>query len=70
MATKKNRTKDPPVRRDKKCVVCGGERKILDNPIYPVEEDPFCSTKCCREWWGTSEEPISRDMSRKEVLKP
>jgi hypothetical protein len=54
---------DPPVRRDGNCVNCGGPRPNIEDPkgIYRVYEDPFCSTKCCKEYYNVS---YDHDMSR------
>jgi hypothetical protein len=54
---------DPPIRRDKKCAVCKGPRPEIEDPkgIYRVYEDPFCSAKCCREFYKVN---YDRDMSR------
>jgi hypothetical protein len=55
---------DPPVRRDKGCVVCKGERKMLEDPkgIYRVDRDPFCSTTCCKAYyhvaWDRDAKPV------------
>ena len=47
---------DPPIRRDGTCYVCQGPRPVIDDPkgIYRVYEDPFCSTKCCKEYYQVS----------------
>lgn len=61
--------RDPPVRSDGKCSYCGGERPYLEDPkgIYRVDLDPFCSTKCCKEYYQVeydANQAMSRDMSR------
>lgn len=38
---------DPRVKVDDPCVVCGGERPS----IGVANEDPFCTTLCCRAWY-------------------
>jgi hypothetical protein len=38
---------DPPVKKNGKCVVCNSQRP----PIAQACGDPFCSAKCCREWY-------------------
>lgn len=47
---------DPPVRPDGRCLTCGGPRTAhrKASPLYrdQAERDPFCSTKCAREWFG------------------
>lgn len=48
----------PKVRRDKKCYVCKGPRKIPTDlqkgvPAEVYETDPFCSASCARTYWGT-----------------
>lgn len=48
---------DPSLRADGRCLVCGGPRRMDKlKPLYRqhMESDPFCSTQCAREWWGTS----------------
>jgi hypothetical protein len=53
---------DPPVRPDKLCIVCQGERGRLPKAITQraktelkreLAKDPFCSNKCARDWHGT-----------------
>lgn len=51
------RLKVPKVRRDKKCYVCKGARKIPTDlqkgvPVEVYEQDPFCSALCARVYWG------------------
>jgi hypothetical protein len=46
--------KDPPVPEDGMCAVCGEPRP---EPLVKArralhEMDPFCSTTCCRIWYG------------------
>lgn len=47
---------DPPVRADGRCLTCNGPRTAhrKSKPLYraAAERDPFCSTKCAREWHG------------------
>jgi hypothetical protein len=49
--------KEPKVRKDGKCVVCRKERRMpkthhssISMAVY--ELDPFCSSTCCRAWYG------------------
>lgn len=55
---------DPPVRKDKKCVVCRGDRDPSRSRKYGQDvaaDDPFCSTACCKAWHGTStDSPMTR----------
>ena len=54
---KKKVTKDPPVRKDGLCVVCKKPRDPAASGKYggaAAALDPFCSTACCREYWGTT----------------
>ena len=47
---------DPKVRRDGRCAVCKGPRPYTPNLAVPREQylgDPFCSSACCRKWYGT-----------------
>lgn len=57
---------DPPVRRDQLCAVCKQPKPVIEDPkkIYRVDLDPFCSTRCCKEYHncGTDSE---HDMSRR-----
>lgn len=60
---------DPPVRRDGKCAYCGEAKPVIEDPkrIYRVDLDPFCSTKCCKEYYRVNydaDQEMSRDMSR------
>ena len=59
---------DPPVRRDGRCAQCGGERKMLDDPkgIYRVDQDPFCSTQCCKDYYHVAWD-ADRQMNREKV---
>ena len=47
---------DPPVRADKRCVVCGERRKINKQTRRyagnAADVDPFCSGKCCRSYYA------------------
>ena len=45
---------EPSVRPDGTCVMCGKPRRIDQARVYRqhAERDPFCSAKCCREWYG------------------
>ena len=67
--------RDPPIRSDGRCSYCGGERKMPEDPkgIYRADQDPFCSTQCCKEYYHVAwdaDQPLSRglkdtrDMSR------
>lgn len=67
MASKTPRC-DPPVRSDGKCSYCGGNKPEPPDPkgIYRVDLDPFCSTKCCKDYYRVSfdlNSAMSRDMS-------
>lgn len=42
--------KEPRVRRDGLCTVCKKERPV----VAKKNLDPFCSSPCCRAWYGTS----------------
>lgn len=42
---------DPRVKPDDPCVACGKPRL----PIAVANEDPFCTTVCCRNWYGVPE---------------
>jgi hypothetical protein len=46
--------RDPPIPKDGRCVVCGGERKIPKGIWARAEAliDPFCSGTCAREFHG------------------
>lgn len=77
LTKKKRPVKDPTARKDGRCYMCGKE-KVIPAPtqknllmMYEREarNDPFCSTKCCREYYGTledSNQPLSRDMSQEK----
>ena len=50
-------TRDPRVRRDGTCAQCKGPRKPPKKMVVPDKEykkDPFCSTRCCRAYYGIS----------------
>lgn len=51
---KKRPLKDPPVRRNGKCARPGCTKDRLPNSgaLYKAFEDPFCSSECCRIYWG------------------
>jgi len=42
----------PPVRRDGRCFVCGGERKLPASKLHrrAATVDPFCSRDCAARW--------------------
>jgi hypothetical protein len=40
--------KDPKMRRDLRCTVCGEKLP----PVAIENEDPFCSTPCCHSFHG------------------
>lgn len=65
--------RDPRVRPDGRCARrgCDKQVKILANPqAKGVYRDPFCSTVCCKLYWGvmTDEEAESYTL-RSEVGK-
>ena len=47
--------RDPAVRADEKCAVCGRKR-VVPKTTYATREqyevDPFCSAKCARKHYG------------------
>lgn len=46
----------PPIRRGNLCSRPGCENEKQPPGKYAhTENDPFCSTQCCRLWYGTSE---------------
>ena len=49
---------DPPVRDDGCCIVCEKPRTITKQVRryagVQIDSDPFCSSRCCREWHGTA----------------
>ena len=56
---------DPEVRADGSCVVCRRPKLTRQlKPLYTraLETDPFCSSQCAREWWGTQLPPVGRDV--------
>ncbi len=44
---------NPPVQSDGRCVCCGGARP----EVALRSGDPFCSSKCAREWHNQLDEP-------------
>lgn len=54
---------DPPV--GPACAQCGGERK-LPKRLYRAEAelDPFCSSDCCRRWYGLPSEDHSEQRAK------
>jgi hypothetical protein len=42
---------DPRVKPDDPCCVCGEPRR----PIAAENEDPFCTTVCCRAWYSITD---------------
>lgn len=49
--------KDPPVRKDGLCATCKKPRKEVkpQKGVDPKQYvDPFCSSRCCRAYHGTS----------------
>jgi hypothetical protein len=40
--------KEPRVRKDGSCPTCGRGRP----GVAESHHDPFCSSACCREWYG------------------
>jgi hypothetical protein len=50
--------RDPPVRKDGRCVQCPRPVKISRRKDVPREfylREPFCSAKCARDWHGVNE---------------
>jgi hypothetical protein len=46
--------KEPNVRKDGRCVLCGGER-----PLVALNNgDPFCSTACSRKYHGVADKGV------------
>lgn len=46
----------PKVRKDKRCVTCGGRRKLPSRlqkgvGIEVYEQDPFCKTECAKAYY-------------------
>jgi hypothetical protein len=55
-------TKEPKPRRDGNCHVCRKPRVFNFNKSVPREEydrDPFCSTVCCRAYYGVTWNKVS-----------
>ena len=42
---------EPPIRKDGRCVVC---KKLITTDDRYGEADAFCSSTCCRLYFGTS----------------
>ena len=57
-------TADPPVRKDGKCARPGCRRKRASMPSTNYvarshyETDPFCSSACCRTYYGVTDVAI------------
>lgn len=52
---------EPAVRRDGRCLHCGGKREVAKlKPLYRTAmlTDPFCSTECARAWHNTPLRPV------------
>ena len=46
---------EPKIPKDGKCIVCG--KPLVKIKQYGTgSEDAFCSTGCCRKYFGTEEE--------------
>jgi hypothetical protein len=45
-------TTEPAIRRDGKCALPSC-RKVIKTVVRWGDPDAFCSTACCREWFGT-----------------
>lgn len=47
---------DPRLRKDGHCSACKKKRIKRPSHAYATrfdyERDPFCSRKCCQDWWG------------------
>lgn len=46
---------DPKPLPGGECLHCGGKRKLEGlKPVYrsPAERDPFCTRKCCEDWYA------------------
>jgi hypothetical protein len=43
--------KEPAVRKNGRCVVCGRERPL----VAVTNRDPFCSTGCSRKYHGVTD---------------
>ena len=49
---------EPKIRKDRKCVIVECRKPL---PIVAVEhEDPFCSNKCCKAFYGISDEGLNQ----------
>lgn len=58
---------DPKVRKDGKCAQCRKERKHAVWNKYSHDaaiQDPFCSTQCCRKWYGMPEKDFAAERRR------
>jgi hypothetical protein len=47
--------REPRARKNQTCVVCGNKKTMPPNDpkgIYRVDLDPFCSTRCCKQYYG------------------
>jgi len=46
---------EPKFRKDRKCVIAECRKPI---PLVGVQNnDPFCSNKCCKQFYGVVEQP-------------
>jgi hypothetical protein len=48
---------EPRARSDGRCLVCPKQRRVEGlRPLYEaaMRDDPFCSSTCCRAWYGVS----------------
>lgn len=55
--------KAPPVKRNGKCARRGCTKDRMPNVRnlgvdYAAYDDPFCSTDCCRAYYGVSLQPV------------
>jgi len=62
---------EPDVRADGLCAGCGKPRKPVNNP-YSGDlgfRDPFCSSLCCRTWYGVGSGTTVNTMDWKPTPK-
>lgn len=62
---------EPRPRRDGKCVVCKKERPMFPEgdkraKIYRVDLDPFCSTQCCKKYYGVGDHVVEDEPTTRE----
>jgi hypothetical protein len=54
---------EPLPRSDGRCLVCPKQRRTEGlRPLYAaaIRDDPFCSSTCCRLWYGVSLPSVER----------